>query len=108
MIWLARGHAGRTCYEHPPSLSLHPHANLLNEEKDPDVTESQKKEISILKRHLRLAYKDAPVTNYNNQIYDIVDGSWHTVRYDPGNKSLPYILHVEKGWTGKSIVEVSY
>merc|ERR1719281_367765 len=69
------------------------------EPKDPAVTEEQKIEISKIRKLLKGAHEEAPKATMNPRIYSLIPVPWHLSRWDPGNKSLAYILHVEQGWT---------
>merc|ERR1719456_415373 len=77
------------------------------EDIDPAVPEEQKLEISKVRQLLKRCYEEAPKTHMNPRIHSLIPMPWHLCRYDPGNKSLAYILHVEQGWTAdlmKSII----
>ena len=57
---------------------------------------------------LEKLYDDAADATQNPNIYRrIVKDKWHKLCYDPGNKSLAYILHVHEGWTAEGMKDVT-
>jgi len=57
---------------------------------------------------LEKLHEDAAAAMQNPNIYRrILVQKWNESRYDPGNKTLAYILHVEQGWTAEGMKDVT-
>jgi len=70
------------------------------------TTPFQKGEISKIRNLLKKAYEDAPQANLNEDIHRLIAAPWHTAKFPTfmsENKSLAYVLHMEKGWTAASM-----
>jgi len=74
-----------------------------NEEEPVPTTPFQKAEISKIKNLLKKAFEDAPKANLNEDIHRLIGLPWHTARFESDNRSLAYVLHVERGWTSASM-----
>merc|ERR1719181_230012 len=91
-----------------PMVSASLEDNEINFEDfdDPKMTLSQKTEVSEIRAFLKECYDKAPTATLNPNIHNLIPAAWHLARYDPDNKSLPYILHLEQGWTVASMKEI--
>ena len=101
----------------PPNLNLPPsldNANVLpgvNDDVDPQdldplMTPEQKADVSEIRALLKKAYENAPIANFNPELQNLIEIPWHEVRYDPGNKSLAYILKMEQGWSAQAMSKI--
>lgn len=73
---------------------------------DPVMTPEQKADVSEIRSLLKKAYENAPVANFNPELQNLIEVPWHEVRYDPGNKSLAYILKMEQGWSAEAMTHI--
>jgi len=102
--------------ENGEQIFVPPNINLGNDIADGEIdfsalevatmTAAQKVEVSEINALLKKCYDDAPSATYNPKIQDLMPMKWHKARYDPGNKSLAYILHMEEGWTVEQMREI--
>jgi hypothetical protein len=94
-----------------PPIVQPPAGNILPGEKIPEdlnitkLPPGQRREIARIKKFLNNAYADAPAATDNRFIHNLLPYEWGAMRFDPGNKSLPYILHVEEGWTESWLIK---
>jgi hypothetical protein len=95
----------------PPDLepeiqaAIDPNENP-DEPQDPAVSDAQFRLISKVRSLLKNAYIQAPKASHNPFIHKVCPIGWHLLRYDPGNKSLAYVLHVHEGWTKEGMLEI--
>jgi len=79
----------------PPAIEVEPNPDSDDE----TLTPSQRAEIRKVRRLLKQAYIDAPIAMENPNFHLLATINWSEATYNPGRKSLAYLLHVEEGWT---------
>ena len=55
---------------------------------------------------LKELYEIAPIAMDNPNFYLLVNEDWSEAKFNPGNKALPTIIHVEQGWTDVNMLKV--